>query len=404
MNLYLKYVKLKLMNQKGFTLILVILGMILVVGIAASAFYLGTVKNNTQSQNQSNALSTAPSQAPITTPVRNAVNKIAYVKDTYKDNAEVIVKFLDGNKEFKTGIPIKWQDPDATWCQGFDWTSDGEKIVARIGKNISIFDTETEKLTSLFSFQPNFISTYQWDPLNKGLYYSVGSEEGTWFYSLNDTKSTKISNYSLLSTGRPVSFDGKKIVFSKEAGIKDPFGNRIISLVVLDVDSKNETEIKLPDNASKMNPFMMSAVWSPDSKNVAYVYETNTNDSKIPNKEGLTGSYRHIALFNLASQTTKELSELSLKSNSVENPLFSPDGKYLMFAIGQALWKANADGTNPVEIVTPNVNLYHLPSWSPDSKRIVLEKYNEGILVINNDGSNKILLDKDGSCPIWSPQ
>lgn len=392
------------MKQKGFAPILIILGVILVIGIVAGAYYLGTAKNKTHSQNQSNTLPATPFQAPTSTPVQNAVNKIAYVKDTYKDNAEVIVKFLDGNKELKTSIPIKWQDPNATWCQGFDWTSDGEKIIAIIGKNISIFDIGTEKLTSLSNFQPNFISVYQWDPLNKGLYYSAGSEEGTWFYSLNDTKSTKISNYSLLSTGRPVSFNAKKIVLSKDTGTKDPFGNRVISLVVLDIDTKSEAEVKLPDNASKMNPFMMSAVWSPDSKNIAYVYETNTNDSKITNKEGLTDSYRHIAIFNLDSKTSKELTELSTKSNSVENPLFSSDGRYLMFAIGQAVWKANADGTNPVEIVTPNVNLYHLPSWSPDSKKIVLEKYNEGILIINNDGSNKMLLDKDGTCPIWSPQ
>lgn len=69
------------MNQRGFTPILIVLGMILVVGIAAGAYYFGTAKNRSQPQVQKTAQSPTPTIQ--TTPVPTQSNNVVRLSDAW---------------------------------------------------------------------------------------------------------------------------------------------------------------------------------------------------------------------------------------------------------------------------------------------------------------------------------
>jgi len=96
---------------------------------------------------------------------------------------------------------------------------------------------------------------------------------------------------------------------------------------------------------------------------------------------------------------------------SAEGVSFSKDGQsvaYVSFPDG-VLWKADRDGSNPVQLTDPNISAF-LPRWSPDGKQIVFtDRYSptDATYVISSDGGTpRKLLPNDTRAeddPNWSP-
>jgi DNA-binding winged helix-turn-helix (wHTH) protein/Tol biopolymer transport system component len=134
----------------------------------------------------------------------------------------------------------------------------------------------------------------------------------------------------------------------------------------------------------------------------------------IPSKDGRK-------IFAQAFSPRGELARLDSKTKqfqpflggiSAQGVAFSKDGKsiaYVSYPEG-ILWKANRDGSNPVQLTDPPTEVL-LPRWSPDSKQISFLDYTPGTdaasYVVSTDGGTprKILpkhWQRDGLLT-WSP-
>ena len=78
---------------------------------------------------------------------------------------------------------------------------------------------------------------------------------------------------------------------------------------------------------------------------------------------------------------------------SAQGPVFSKDGKSVVYVSypEAILWKANADGSNPVQLTDPPMFVF-LPRWSPDSTQIVFTGwYPSGgtrIYIVSSEGGS----------------
>jgi Tol biopolymer transport system component/DNA-binding winged helix-turn-helix (wHTH) protein len=95
-----------------------------------------------------------------------------------------------------------------------------------------------------------------------------------------------------------------------------------------------------------------------------------------------------------------------------EGPQYSPDGKRIVFQSTRTgyheIWRADADGSNTVQLTHFSRNLTGTPRWSPDSKRIAFDSRpgaHSQIFVINSEGGQprQITLGEfDNAVPSWS--
>ena len=82
-------------------------------------------------------------------------------------------------------------------------------------------------------------------------------------------------------------------------------------------------------------------------------------------------------------------------------PVWSPDGTRIAY-LDNGIWVMNADGTNRRLLLLSSTR----PAWSPDSTRIAYATYAPGIggiWVVNADGTNRQQLATSGVTPVWSP-
>ncbi len=76
-----------------------------------------------------------------------------------------------------------------------------------------------------------------------------------------------------------------------------------------------------------------------------------------------------------------------------EGPQYSPDGKRIVFQSTRTgyheIWRADADGSNPIQLTHFAKNLTGTPRWSPDSRWISFDSRPEGhshVFIINAEG------------------
>lgn len=95
-----------------------------------------------------------------------------------------------------------------------------------------------------------------------------------------------------------------------------------------------------------------------------------------------------------------------------EGPQYSPDGKYIVFQSTRTgyheIWRANADGTNPIQLTHFEKNLTGTPRWSPDSRQISFDSRPGGhshVFVINAQGGQPRQVthgDSENGVASWS--
>jgi len=132
----------------------------------------------------------------------------------------------------------------------------------------------------------------------------------------------------------------------------------------------------------------------------------------IPGKDGKSIFAEGMTLRGELSRFDPQIKEFRpfLGGISADGITFSKDGKsvaYVSFPEG-VLWKANRDGSNPMQLTEPPMNVF-MPRWSPDGSQILFSDMSSEseIYIVSAQGGNprKLLPESRGkeSDPDWSP-
>ena len=103
------------------------------------------------------------------------------------------------------------------------------------------------------------------------------------------------------------------------------------------------------------------------------------------------------------------LTNLTPRGEFERNPVWSPDGRKILFVRDDDLYIMHADGSGRV-LVAPDIGEASGHNWSPDGTLIAFtpsfvqgEEFIQQLWVMGADGSNPRGLASEGSSPSWSP-
>ena len=118
------------------------------------------------------------------------------------------------------------------------------------------------------------------------------------------------------------------------------------------------------------------------------------------------GSQHDIYVMNLDGSNQTRLTTVSAHDLL---PALSPDGTKIAFASMRNsyqydIYVMNSDGSGQTRLTTDLGNDEWDPTWSPDGTQIAFVNQNDGIIIMNADGSDsRRLTDVDDESPSWSP-
>ena len=262
---------------------------------------------------------------------------------------------------------------------------------------IWMFDCKSKKLTKLIndageSCQP------QWSPDGKGFYY-LGNRNGSqnlWYHDFATKKSQQLTTFSDGAVLEPaVSADGSTVVFRhyfdlyalKPAKDRRPIK---IEIIAQDDAAPSKTIRRKLNKAS-------SVAFSEDGLDIAFVAG---GDLWVMDTE------------------LREPRQITRTAENESNPLFSPDGKTIIFcsdAEGQSdIWQATrADEKKPwwdndrfvLKRLTQTPDREAALSWSPKGDRIAFLRNKGKLCTMNPDGSDvKMIVDSWSDVEYdWSP-
>jgi hypothetical protein len=157
--------------------------------------------------------------------------------------------------------------------------------------------------------------------------------------------------------------DGRKIVFTRQGGI-----------AVMNADGTGVTQLTTgPQGAAGSDG---EPAWSPDGRRIAFIR------SAFPPCPA--AGYRSELGSGPASQASNPPARAATGCQPAQDEL----------------WVMRADGSDQTRYVTGSPNKA-TPDWSPDGGKIVFSE--DGIVVINADGSGLTRLRDDGGGAAWSP-
>ena len=180
-----------------------------------------------------------------------------------------------------------------------------------------------------------------------------------------------------------LSPDGRRLVISDQI---EPDNLSRIHVVTFDGSAPVRTVVDDPDARSYWHG------WSPDGATLAYV------------RVGLSDGSYDIWVQDLAGGAPRPL---IVGPGVDDGPEYTPDGRHLYFnstrSGAMALWRANADGSNPVQLTHDPARRDWFPHLSPDGKWIAYVSFGDDI-VIEDHPPNRAdvqlrLLPADGSAP-----
>jgi TolB protein len=199
------------------------------------------------------------------------------------------------------------------------------------------------------------------------------SRDGADLYYNSDGRIWRIP----VAGGEPVEVDtGRHIDNNNDHGLS-PDGTQMVISDQIEPDNLSRIHLVTLDGSAPVravvdDPAALSYChgWSPDGKTLAYV------------RVALEGGSYDIWAKDLAGG---EPYPLVVGPGVDDGPEYSPDGRYLYFNSTRSgamqLWRANADGSDPVQLTHDPVRRDWFPHLSPDGKWIAYVSFGDDIAV-----------------------
>lgn len=294
----------------------------------------------------------------------------------------------EGGVEEALPLPRAYQgkiSPDGTriaYRMNNSW--DEERRNYRGGQNrpIWIVDLKTYDLVA-----PPWADSKDVDPVWVGdAVYFISDRDGVaniWAY---DTKSRKLWQVTKFTDFDVKAIDsGAGVIVFEQAGY------------IHELDARSGKEKIVDITAAGDFPWMMPR-WIDVTARMTHISLSPTGKRAVVEARG--------EIFTIPAEKG-DVRNLTASSGSAErDPAWSPDGKYISYFSDKSgeykLVIEEQDGLKPPrEIALPNPTHYYMPSWSPDSKKIVYTDTNLKVWVIDvASGQTKVV----GSDPWMVPQ
>jgi eukaryotic-like serine/threonine-protein kinase len=285
--------------------------------------------------------------------------------------------------------------PADNYWRIFDWLPDGKWIVTPGLSLLSIESGETRTLTTLGgSSTPDFSPAVSPDGRTIAFCRGFGTlSSEIWLLDLTGDLKPKaeprrLTYLSIWIAGIAWTSDGKEVVFS--AG--PPVGPFSIWRASLSGSTKPEQIQSGSEQA------WMPAIARTGNR---LAFQRGRYDVNL---------YR-LSLADSGTPQARPAPLVSSTRNECE-PDHSPDGTRIAFGSDRGgdygVWVSDADGSNPVELVSRRGTVAATPRWSPDSARIAFEWNADGnfnIYVVRARGGQPVLLTADPAddyIPNWS--
>jgi len=206
-----------------------------------------------------------------------------------------------------------------------------------------------------------------------------------------------------------LSPDGTRLVFRRSV---EHHSSHLLRVNIDGSEIVELTPLKERFEGSRPDEYTDPA-WSPDGAHIVYAYTPDV--------------LMHLDFFNLYSLNTEtgEVVQLTMDAIGDRFPSWSPDGERIVFSRGVQnqetnlfefnLYTINPDGTNLTQITdTPNLSEKQ-PIWSPDGKKIMFSAIDlsalengvttSDIYVMNADSTNltRLTYGLNDTSPTWSP-
>ncbi|OEU66386.1 MAG: hypothetical protein BBJ57_12395 [Desulfobacterales bacterium PC51MH44] len=313
---------------------------------------------------------------------------------------------FDGNRFVGVPFPVV---PDVEQMEFYNWSQSGQ-LAYRTGFRLGgIFvlpvDTRTGKATGAPRqlVRAGGLPDHCWSPDGKQIALLQGGEL-SFIYARSGEKIRKLSLAGIEYVGRGMSWspDGRLIAFSG-SGRDKRTGIFLITVKTGEVKLLVLLETRIPN---------FDPTWAPDSKAIAYGYESHVYVVKIEDRrprrltsppeqdeykryhmrpvfapDGRSVAYivgQRILTTTIDGQETREIFHLKNKKFGINIFDWAPDGDHIVFTPGtREIWCAPTDGGKPFQIADlPDLedNAFSwLPKWSPvgDSITFIVshEKY-----------------------------
>ena len=226
------------------------------------------------------------------------------------------------------------------------------------------------------------IEAPNWSRDGKSLVYNSGGK--IWRIPVEGGEPVPIDTGRFVDNNNDhgLSPDGRQLVISDQI---EPDNLSRIHVVTLDGSAPVRTVVDDPAARSYWHG------WSPDGATLAYV------------RVGLDGSY-DIWAKDLAGGDPRPL---VVGPGVDDGPEYSPDGRHLYFnstrSGAMALWRANADGSAPVQLTHDPARRDWFPHLSPDGKWIVYVSFGDDVALEdhppNREDVQLRIVPADGSAP-----
>jgi TolB protein len=236
--------------------------------------------------------------------------------------------------------------------------------------------------------------------------------------------------------------DGQKIAFTTWGDRRGPGGTNPTDIYVTNADGSGRERL------TTHSSFETSPAWSPDGRTIAfvsgregagiYVMSADGTDQRLLTRAGVAGYLGRLAwspdgqkiAFTVALSSGPDGNleiyvvnadgsgqrRLTRSTARESHPVWSPDGRRIVFERNWQLWVMNADGSGRQRLTRTGAHNFNA-AWSPDGQRIVFERDRQQrdpcggclgswgfeVYVMNADGSGQQRLTRGGSQPRWSP-
>lgn len=282
--------------------------------------------------------------------------KIAFPRSFPEENRQsLIVKNLANGEEKEI---YKLISPQQFYLSSYpSWSSDGKKIVIfsihqnQGFQNLIIIDADSGQTKEL-PF-PNFRQVLQavWLPKKDTLLVSASESKSyqLWEISLTDKKISRITNDLNNYLMPTISADGAKLLAAQYSFYAN----------LVEVDAEIQTNQKQITFGNSDRDGYYGIDYLPNGE---IVYSTNDGEKGETNLRSI----------DPATNTRHRLTENA--GNQNENPIVSPDGKYIFFDSNRSkkkkIWRIDADGANPKQITFGEDSDDFFPQVSADGNEI----------------------------------